>query len=599
MKKKIGFAVLILLLMLVTPFKVKAASNWMYTIKPYQYTNTTEYLPTSTKSFAVGGQKNNEGYTFYLWNAARTSQVLYNLKGEYSSFTFKIGHVDGTNNYSAKLVVYLDGKPTQTIALSPSDISKTVSLTLNDVKQLKLALESDEALNHYDITYGIFDGQFVKNGYIAKKSYSSSLSGNFEPYNTDNKVSMIYKKDGKSITMAGDDYSDAIQFYMWNTYEGRSPKAYFNLGGKYESLSFVFGHIDNTVRASASLKIEVDGSVVQTIENQADDLPKSVSVSLKGAHQLILSLHSEEPLNTYDLYYGIGSVVLKSDGKVTGITLNQQSFMMSDANRSFRLKANVLPDNAVNTNVKWSSSDTSVAKVNSEGVVTAIGSGSAVITATTEDGGYTAECNVTVSISVPKVTPTPSGTVYVKPSAPKLYSAVFKKATSVQLKWNRSSNAKGYEVYYSTAQNAGYKRLAVLQGGTRTSFVASKLKAGKAYYFKVRAYNGNKKSAFSAVIRAVPKPGKAVITSISNSKKNVINLKWKKISGSSGYEIYLKTPGASKYTDLGSTSYNNVYIKGNFTKGKYYYCKVRAYRIVNGEKVYGDYSAAKYVKIRK
>ena len=60
------------------------------------------------------------------------------------------------------------------------------------------------------------------------------------------------------------------------------------------------------------------------------------------------------------------------------------------------LKATVYPTNATNKEVRWKSSDSTVAKVSSSGVVTALKPGPATITVTTEDGAYTASCLVTV-----------------------------------------------------------------------------------------------------------------------------------------------------------------------------------------------------------
>jgi hypothetical protein len=61
------------------------------------------------------------------------------------------------------------------------------------------------------------------------------------------------------------------------------------------------------------------------------------------------------------------------------------------------LTATVSPANATNPAVTWSSSNTSVATVNSSGVVTGVVAGSAVVTATTVDGGFTDTTAVTVT----------------------------------------------------------------------------------------------------------------------------------------------------------------------------------------------------------
>ena len=80
---------------------------------------------------------------------------------------------------------------------------------------------------------------------------------------------------------------------------------------------------------------------------------------------------------------------------VTGVILHNTEMTMHVGENS-ALSWEVVPANAKNKNVTFSSSDESVAKVDDHGMVWAIGAGSAVITITTEEGGFTATCAVTV-----------------------------------------------------------------------------------------------------------------------------------------------------------------------------------------------------------
>ena len=84
--------------------------------------------------------------------------------------------------------------------------------------------------------------------------------------------------------------------------------------------------------------------------------------------------------------------------RVTGVTLNKTQATIN-ANATLQLAATVAPADAHNKNVKWKSSDASVATVDSNGRVNAIKAGNAKITATTEDNGYTAVCSITVTTS--------------------------------------------------------------------------------------------------------------------------------------------------------------------------------------------------------
>lgn len=61
-----------------------------------------------------------------------------------------------------------------------------------------------------------------------------------------------------------------------------------------------------------------------------------------------------------------------------------------------QLRAEVKPDNAVNKNVKWESNRSDIATVDSNGRVTAVAKGKAIISAVTEDKGLQASCMVTV-----------------------------------------------------------------------------------------------------------------------------------------------------------------------------------------------------------
>ncbi|MBQ7587655.1 MAG: Ig-like domain-containing protein [Lachnospiraceae bacterium] len=95
--------------------------------------------------------------------------------------------------------------------------------------------------------------------------------------------------------------------------------------------------------------------------------------------------------------------VVKKKTDVTGITVSPTARTITE-DEEFTITATVSPDNATDKGVTWSSSDTAVATVDENGKVTGISAGEAIITATTVDGGYTAECVVTVTGSKIDVT---------------------------------------------------------------------------------------------------------------------------------------------------------------------------------------------------
>ena len=112
---------------------------------------------------------------------------------------------------------------------------------------------------------------------------------------------------------------------------------------------------------------------------------------------------------------------------VTGIALDKKTMEIIIGDSS-QLEYIIAPVDADITNVTWSSSDETIAVVSEDGLVTGLAKGSAVITVTTRDGGYTAACEVTVKepALIPKVSigirtytteSTSSSEVYVKAEA--------------------------------------------------------------------------------------------------------------------------------------------------------------------------------------
>ncbi len=101
--------------------------------------------------------------------------------------------------------------------------------------------------------------------------------------------------------------------------------------------------------------------------------------------------------NVRYIYTPSGEIV-----NVTGITLDKNTLSIMEGNEAI-INATITPSNATNRSVTWTSSNTSVATVKA-GEITAISQGTTTITATTDDGGYTATCSVTVERNTIEVT---------------------------------------------------------------------------------------------------------------------------------------------------------------------------------------------------
>ena len=73
------------------------------------------------------------------------------------------------------------------------------------------------------------------------------------------------------------------------------------------------------------------------------------------------------------------------------------------------------------------------------------------------------------------------------------------------LKWKKNSKATGYEIYRATKKNGKYKKIRTIKKASAVTFTDSKVKKGKTYYYKVRAYKTVKRNKANGKFSAVRK----------------------------------------------------------------------------------------------
>lgn len=142
----------------------------------------------------------------------------------------------------------------------------------------------------------------------------------------------------------------------------------------------------------------VSGIVAEQVFTTSAVINQTITVTSEGA--VIIQL-SRKTGNTgcelTNLYVGINEVPTVP---VDSVTLSDTTATLQVGGETLTLTPAIAPLNASNTAVTWSTSDNKVATV-VDGVVTAVGAGTATITVTTEDGSKTAECVVTVESTTP------------------------------------------------------------------------------------------------------------------------------------------------------------------------------------------------------
>lgn len=159
--------------------------------------------------------------------------------------------------------------------------------------------------------------------------------------------------------------------------------------------------------------IEYDGEGVPTltelyatpvlgtnIDGVAFDVANNLYVA-SASSERFYAYATPKAVNSFETPAPSASMIVRSSTitHVTGISLDQTSASI-EKGHTLTLVATVVPGDATNPTVNWTSSNDEIATVSNSGVVTAVAEGGPVtITATTEDGGLTATCEITVFVN--------------------------------------------------------------------------------------------------------------------------------------------------------------------------------------------------------
>ena len=245
-------------------------------------------------------------------------------------------------------------------------------------------------------------------------------------------------------------------------------------------------------------------------------------------------------------------------------------------NQTRQLQVKITPSDTTNKNVQWTSSNNSVATVDSNGVVISKNSGSTIITATTHNGLKT-EFFIEVETPVTNITLN-SNEINLNPGG------TFKLDATVN-----PSNASNKNIKWISANES---IATVDQSGNVTADVA-----GTTY---ISAVSADGKVVATCTVNVskpvVTKPAKVKIKSAKKKGKKV-TLKWKKISDAAGYVVYMKTNSGKFKAVKTVKKAKTVKAVISLKEGNKYSFKIRAYKLDEETNVYGAYSKIKKVKM--
>lgn len=245
----------------------------------------------------------------------------------------------------------------------------------------------------------------------------------------------------------------------------------------------------------------------------------------------------------------------------SSVSLNKSSLTLKK-NTSYQLKAAMKPSNVTNKAVQWTSSNSKVVTVDSNGKVTAKGNGTAYITAKAADGsGKYARCKVVVPYNI-----------------------------TYKLNYGKNSS-KNPSIYYSKSFT--------LSSPSRKGYTFKGWYKDSRYKYRITKISASSKRNYTLYAKwEKVRTGQTKITSLKNVKGRKAYVSYAAVSRASGYQLV--------YSLDKSFRKGNVYLKSakrtmgvrSLKAGKMYYVKVRAYRYDStGNRVYGKYSGVKKIKI--
>lgn len=279
---------------------------------------------------------------------------------------------------------------------------------------------------------------------------------------------------------------------------------------------------------------------------------------------------------------------------VEKITIDKPVLKIVDETTA-KLSATVYPTTAYNSEVTWASNNSDIAYVDSYGNVTGKTPGSTIITCTANDGSGV------IGKSTVIVLPSKITSIYKDSSK--------STSSSFDIGWYQLSNVSGYTIYCYDTKTKKYSAIKTVNSSTSNTTIkkikiggsSKSLTPGKSYKVKVAAYitvDGTKHyGPQSDSVTYETSPSKPKLTSIKYSK-NKVTLSWNKVSGATGYYIYVKDPSTSGYyyvdtiTSGSKTSYtySSLYYTGTYS------FKIKAYRKVDYTIYESSYSSAKSIK---
>lgn len=273
------------------------------------------------------------------------------------------------------------------------------------------------------------------------------------------------------------------------------------------------------------------------------------------------------------------------NAKIPVEKLTTASHISVSIGETVKINYNIFPTNATNQRVLYTTDDT-VITIDEDGNLKGMMLGYTGFYITSSDNSELSEyVEVTVT-----------------DTAPTNVKAIQESVTNdgkIKLSWSKSKLNKSYQIYRADTKDGWYLWI----GETNTlSYYDTEVTPGNTYYYQIKAgdfdWDTNDTASYSDTVKVYVM--KSPTKFLGTSTKSTVSLSWNKVSSASGYELYRYDTATKKYklvktiTNASTVSFT---VKG-LKKGSTYSYKIRAFKTINKEKSYSNYSSVLKVKVK-
>ena len=237
------------------------------------------------------------------------NQTYFNLDAKYSLMSFTAGIVEDRGR-TVGFTFYADGELVYGFTMESGDLPTEHIFSVEGCKQLVICVYDGKWVADGSGTYGLADILVQKNISTDSKPIQTGLKdgesyllNKVEPYQTP-----YWYENSAIINMGGQTYSHGFTCMGY----GDDPvgnETYFNLGGKYTSLSFIAGIVSDRER-TVNITIYADGDPIYTFSMESGALPTSHTVDITGCTQLVFAVYDGKWVADGSGTYGLAEIII-------------------------------------------------------------------------------------------------------------------------------------------------------------------------------------------------------------------------------------------------------------------------------------------------